>query len=105
MLLACRFPFTGTDAPTVRREAQQPIDFPPRPWNVISPEAKDLIRQLLQFDPAKRPTAQQAIHHPVRFYIDTAADAIVVRQAGLGQCSAVADNVGHRDASEPARRA
>ena len=66
VLLACRFPFTGTDAPTVRREAQEPIDFPPRPWSVISSEAKDLIRQLLQFDPAKRPTAQQALHHPVR---------------------------------------
>lgn len=67
VLLARRFPFTSTDAPTIRREAKAgPIEFPPRPWNAIGDEAKDLIRRLLVYDPAQRLTAQQALDHPVR---------------------------------------
>jgi calcium-dependent protein kinase len=33
-------------------------------WPIISPEAKDLINQLLTFDPAKRISAEQAFQHP-----------------------------------------
>ena len=29
-----------------------------------SPEAIDLMNELMRWDPAKRPTAAQALHHP-----------------------------------------
>ena len=33
-------------------------------WRDVSEEAKDLIRKMLSKDPAKRPTALQALRHP-----------------------------------------
>lgn len=33
-------------------------------WESISPQAKDLIRGLLELDPKKRLTAVEAIEHP-----------------------------------------
>lgn len=33
-------------------------------WEAISPQAKDLIRGLLELDPKKRLTAVEAIEHP-----------------------------------------
>ncbi|KAI9910070.1 hypothetical protein PsorP6_010738 [Peronosclerospora sorghi] len=35
-----------------------------RAWNSILPSAKDLIRNLLEIDPDKRPSAEQALQHP-----------------------------------------
>lgn len=40
------------------------VDFQKSLWNEISDSAKDLLRQLLEKDPAKRPTAKQALRHP-----------------------------------------
>ena len=33
-------------------------------WSNISDKAKDLISQLLTYDPEKRPSAEQALKHP-----------------------------------------
>ena len=43
-----------TEAPSFRRSA----------WAEVSPEAKDFVEALLQKDPARRPTAKEALRHP-----------------------------------------
>eukprot|EP01025_Chloroclados_australasicus_P009061 TRINITY_DN1345_c1_g1_i1.p1 TRINITY_DN1345_c1_g1~~TRINITY_DN1345_c1_g1_i1.p1 ORF type:complete len:612 (+),score=74.41 TRINITY_DN1345_c1_g1_i1:1003-2838(+) len=40
------------------------IDFNRSFWQGISPEAKDFVKMLLNRDPAKRPTAKEALQHP-----------------------------------------
>ncbi|XP_039640001.1 calcium/calmodulin-dependent protein kinase type II delta chain isoform X15 [Perca fluviatilis] len=39
-------------------------DFPSPEWDTVTPEAKNLINQMLTINPAKRITADQAIMHP-----------------------------------------
>ncbi|XP_034464538.1 calcium/calmodulin-dependent protein kinase type II subunit gamma isoform X37 [Hippoglossus hippoglossus] len=39
-------------------------DFPSPEWDTVTPEAKNLINQMLTINPAKRITADQAIKHP-----------------------------------------
>lgn len=38
--------------------------FPSPEWDTVTPEAKNLINQMLTINPAKRITADQAIKHP-----------------------------------------
>jgi calcium-dependent protein kinase len=38
--------------------------FPSQEWKGTSREARDFVRQLLQMDPSKRMTAEQALNHP-----------------------------------------
>jgi serine/threonine protein kinase len=38
--------------------------FPDRYWGAVSHEAKDLVAQLLQVDPARRFTVAQSLAHP-----------------------------------------
>lgn len=40
------------------------LDFNKKCWDGVSSGAKDFVRSLLTRDPAKRPTAKQALHHP-----------------------------------------
>jgi calcium-dependent protein kinase len=40
------------------------LNFKRSCWEGISDEAKDFVAQLLNRDPAKRPTAKQALKHP-----------------------------------------
>ena len=40
------------------------MDFKRSAWDGISQEARDFVGALLQKDPAKRPTAKQALKHP-----------------------------------------
>ncbi|KAL4296516.1 hypothetical protein GQ457_12G026470 [Hibiscus cannabinus] len=40
------------------------VDFTSAPWPKISPQAKDLVKQMLTLDPKKRLTAVQVLRHP-----------------------------------------
>ncbi|XP_010519813.1 PREDICTED: calcium-dependent protein kinase 34 isoform X1 [Tarenaya hassleriana] len=40
------------------------VDFSSDPWPVISPQAKDLVRKMLNSDPKQRLTAAQVLNHP-----------------------------------------
>uniref|UniRef100_A0A4W5RRV7 Protein kinase domain-containing protein n=2 Tax=Hucho hucho TaxID=62062 RepID=A0A4W5RRV7_9TELE len=39
-------------------------DFPSPEWDTVTPEAKNLINQMLTINPSKRITADQALKHP-----------------------------------------
>ncbi|XP_049619185.1 calcium/calmodulin-dependent protein kinase (CaM kinase) II beta 1 isoform X9 [Syngnathus typhle] len=39
-------------------------DFPSPEWDTVTPEAKNLINQMLTINPARRITAQEALKHP-----------------------------------------
>ncbi|XP_026076106.1 calcium/calmodulin-dependent protein kinase type II subunit beta-like isoform X1 [Carassius auratus] len=39
-------------------------DFPSPEWDTVTPEAKNLMNQMLTINPAKRITAQEALKHP-----------------------------------------
>lgn len=39
------------------------LDFERPPWDAVSAECRQLVQSLLQRDPAKRPTAAQALNH------------------------------------------
>lgn len=43
---------------------EEPASFEAAPWQDVSEECKWLIKQLLQADPSKRPTAQELCCHP-----------------------------------------
>lgn len=47
-----------------RRILTNPITLKGKPWDSISDQAKDLLLKLLERDPSKRLTAQQALAHP-----------------------------------------
>ncbi|KAL7752470.1 Calmodulin-dependent protein kinase cmk2 [Sorochytrium milnesiophthora] len=69
-------PFGAVDDPqtVIENMMEGKVDFDERYWQNISTEAKDFISCLLQLDPAKRFTAQQALDHPwlasVRYPLD-----------------------------------
>eukprot|EP00585_Thalassiosira_rotula_P004822 CAMPEP_0196143164 /NCGR_PEP_ID=MMETSP0910-20130528/12763_1 /TAXON_ID=49265 /ORGANISM="Thalassiosira rotula, Strain GSO102" /LENGTH=383 /DNA_ID=CAMNT_0041404575 /DNA_START=13 /DNA_END=1164 /DNA_ORIENTATION=+ len=56
------------------------LNFPSSEWSGTSREARDFVLQLLQKDPRKRMTVEQALHHPwlVRH---TANDVVMVDEA------------------------
>ena len=66
MLLAGQPPFAGdTDREIMKNVQSQPLRFTPaRLWAHISPDAKDLVKKLLDRDPARRITAGEALLHP-----------------------------------------
>lgn len=80
MLLTGRLPFTGEEGDEVaelymskhvynnkdvfRAVLYADLDFESAPWDVISPEAKELVSSLLHREADKRPTAEEAVRHP-----------------------------------------
>eukprot|EP00914_Ancora_sagittata_P011954 GHVO01023177.1.p1 GENE.GHVO01023177.1~~GHVO01023177.1.p1 ORF type:complete len:548 (-),score=88.06 GHVO01023177.1:70-1713(-) len=65
-ILLCGYPPFGgqTDQEILRRVEKGKYAFDPPEWTKVSEEVKDLIRQMLIYDPAKRITAEAALKHP-----------------------------------------
>lgn len=58
-------PFWGdTDDAVFDMVLSGELDLETQPWPSVSDEAKDLVKALLTRDPAKRPTAAEALAHP-----------------------------------------
>jgi calcium-dependent protein kinase len=58
-------PFNGdSDEEIVTKIKNGRFNMDKYPWPIISSQAKDLIKKLLEFDPHKRVTAEEALSHP-----------------------------------------
>ena len=65
ILLTGRPPFGGnTDMEIMQRIKSGKFDLTKYPWGIISKEAKDLIKDLLQLNPGQRLSAEKALKHP-----------------------------------------
>jgi len=64
-LMLCGYePFYGeTEKELINANKQAKIDFPDSEWGRISPEAQDLVAQMLKTDPSERITAKEALEH------------------------------------------
>jgi calcium-dependent protein kinase len=64
--LLCGYPpFNGgTDEIIMKKIQVGSFDFQPEDWNHISKEAKIMIRKMLEYDPASRYSAEQALQDP-----------------------------------------
>ncbi|XP_066371424.1 calcium-dependent protein kinase 9-like [Miscanthus floridulus] len=65
-ILLCGVPpfWAETEQGVARAILRGNLDLQREPWPRISEGAKSLVRQMLQMDPKKRPTAQQVLEHP-----------------------------------------
>jgi len=65
-ILLCGYPpFNGTNNDETHRSILRGRhNFPSEDWKGVSREARDFIRQLLQTDPRKRMTVEEALNHP-----------------------------------------
>ncbi|TVU45642.1 hypothetical protein EJB05_05133, partial [Eragrostis curvula] len=65
-ILLCGVPpfWAETEQGVARAILRGKLDMEREPWPRISDGAKSLVRQMLQMDPKKRPTAQQVLEHP-----------------------------------------
>ena len=68
MLLSGETPFPGkTEADILAKVKVGDFKFEDKTWTDISDEAMDLVTLLLQVDPEKRISAEEALHH--RWYV------------------------------------
>jgi len=76
ILLAGYPPFNGSDNSEVYNAIRQGrYQFPSSDWAGTSRQSRDFIRRLLQKDPRKRMTAEQALNHP---WMVTNADCDII---------------------------
>ena len=54
----------GCPSTAVTPVSLYPPQFPSPEWDTVTPEAKNLINQMLTINPAKRITAHEALKHP-----------------------------------------
>ena len=65
ILLTGKPPFGGiNDEEILSKVKKGKFDLTKYPWGVISNEAKDLIKKLIEIDPTKRLSAEDALQHP-----------------------------------------
>lgn len=58
-------PFNGNSRKEVITKIRKGnVHFKGKVWNVISPDAKDLILKMLTLDPEKRPSCREVLSHP-----------------------------------------
>lgn len=67
-----------------------PLQFPSPEWDTVTPEAKNLINQMLTINPAKRITAHEALKHPW-----VCVSGFGLRPPGPGPGCCVAWGLGH----------
>jgi len=62
-ILLCGYPpFNGeTDKEIMKAVKKGEFDFPPEEWDVVSKDAKNLIKKMLTYDPKKRPSALEVL--------------------------------------------
>mmetsp|Transcript_21558 Transcript_21558/g.53149 ORF Transcript_21558/g.53149 Transcript_21558/m.53149 type:complete len:170 (-) Transcript_21558:452-961(-) len=75
VLLSGRFPFFGDDTSQYRDMVRKGVKFPKQYWSTVSVEAKDLITRLLDANPNRRPTAEQALSH--KWFAEADDDTVV----------------------------
>ena len=65
-ILLCGYPpFNGeTDSDIMKAVRKGQYDFPVEEWGSISKEAKDLVTNMLKFEPKKRYSAKECLVHP-----------------------------------------
>ncbi len=65
-LMLCGYePFYGeTEKELINSNKMANVDFPDSEWSKISPEAKDLVVQMLKMEPKDRISADDALEHP-----------------------------------------
>lgn len=74
VLLSGRSPFAGKSEEEVMRKVRSGcVSYTGSRWDLVSLEAKDLVRSLLKRNPIQRLTAEQAIRHP---WLQQRAEAI-----------------------------
>lgn len=65
VLLSGELPFQGrTQQQVIQQTLHGPLVFTAPDWKIVSPEAKELVKQLLCKDPDYRPTTAKAMEHP-----------------------------------------
>ncbi|KAJ3580627.1 hypothetical protein NHX12_034325, partial [Muraenolepis orangiensis] len=79
--------------------------FPSPEWDTVTPEAKNLINQMLTINPAKRITAQEALKHPWVCQRSTVASMMHRQETGAILTTMLVSrnfSVGSRQATAPA---
>jgi len=64
ILLSGGMPFEGTKDEQIKAIQNGSVTFDPEYWSNVSEQAQHFVRGLLQVDPARRLSAQQALQHP-----------------------------------------
>ncbi|VDP43064.1 unnamed protein product, partial [Schistosoma margrebowiei] len=64
LLLSGSLPFYGTRDILFTQIVSGRYHRQPQVWNMISPEARDLVSRLLEVDPTQRLTIEEALRHP-----------------------------------------
>eukprot|EP01053_Blabericola_migrator_P011547 Blabericola_migrator_1__11546@NODE_68_length_15625_cov_137_110426_g61_i0_p4_GENE_NODE_68_length_15625_cov_137_110426_g61_i0NODE_68_length_15625_cov_137_110426_g61_i0_p4_ORF_typecomplete_len563_score127_98Pkinase/PF00069_25/5_1e83Pkinase_Tyr/PF07714_17/8_7e53EFhand_7/PF13499_6/7_6e03EFhand_7/PF13499_6/3_8e12EFhand_7/PF13499_6/7_1e16EFhand_1/PF00036_32/0_0015EFhand_1/PF00036_32/0_00016EFhand_1/PF00036_32/1_1e05EFhand_1/PF00036_32/8_5e08EFhand_6/PF13405_6/0_00032EFhand_6/PF13405_6/3_9EFhand_6/PF134 len=64
-ILLCGYPPFGgaSDQEILKRVEKGKFVFDPAEWGTISSDVKDLIKQMLEYDPARRISAEEALRH------------------------------------------
>ena len=79
-------PFNGqSDQEIMKKVRVGKFSFQDSCWSSITDKAKDLITQLLTYDPEKRPSAEEALKHP--WITESSVSAPIDEQVAIGALS------------------
>ena len=93
ILLTGRPPFNGSNEEEIMKKIKEGnYDLKKYPWGVISEEAKDLLKGLLQVNTKKRLTAKQALEHKW-FKIEKTKSNLTVYNVKHRQLNKLIDNL------------